>query len=47
MLYTIEEIMKSGTYLSDGAWGTEFARKDVEQGIANELLNEIKPDLVR
>jgi len=47
MLYTIEEIMKSGTYLSDGAWGTEFAKKDIRRGIPNELLNEIEPDLVR
>ncbi len=47
MLYSIDEIIQGGTFLSDGAWGTELIKKGIESGEVPELLNEKNPAIVR
>jgi 5-methyltetrahydrofolate--homocysteine methyltransferase len=47
MLYSIDEIIKGGVFLSDGAWGTELVKRGMKRGEIPELLNETNPDLVR
>ena len=44
---TIQQILKGGTYLSDGAWGTEFLKKGYKIGDSADLLNRDHPALVR
>lgn len=43
---TVQLVLKSGSYLSDGAWGTEFLKKGFTIGDSADLLNETKPGLV-
>lgn len=42
-----ELLAEKGVLLSDGAWGTEFARRGLEPGEAPELLNLQEPEVVR
>jgi 5-methyltetrahydrofolate--homocysteine methyltransferase len=41
-----ELLKKKKVLLSDGAWGTEFAKKGLEPGTCPELLNVVKPEIV-
>ena len=47
LVMDVKHIFKSGTYLSDGAWGTEFLKKGFTIGESADLLNETRPGWVR
>ena len=46
MLYSVDEIIRGGVFLSDGAWGTELVKRGMRRGEIPELLNETNPELV-
>jgi methionine synthase I (cobalamin-dependent) len=45
-LKNVNNILKGGTYLSDGAWGTELVKRGFKIGESPELLNQTDPEAV-